>query len=153
MKFWFGEPGENRVEVDVIDWKGNPEGGYWDGVLLLARIEASALGFQGATNAEIKTNELSLFLEELQMLHKIGGGRAELRTAAGQVRIVLSSDHLAYLDVETELTAGPYNEEPGEGRPDYCARLHFWVSISLGQLRTQIGHIEQIMSRCPVKRH
>jgi hypothetical protein len=85
MIFSFGQPEEERIEIDVHGYERPPSGEYWDDNWLKVDIRVSAGGFRGKVSAAIITSELSKFVSDLRPLYETLSGSAQFETMEQQL--------------------------------------------------------------------
>lgn len=141
MTFSFGQPDEERIEIDVLRYERAPVGEYHDDNWLTSQIRLRAGGFRGNVDASILTDELAGFLTELRPLYGALRGTAEFSTLENQLHLTLTGDGKGHIEL-----VGEAADQPGVGN-----RLHFTLQFDQSQLKASIRELERVIEEFPIR--
>lgn len=139
--FFFGGDERERIEVTVHGYERAPVGDFHDDNWLSVEVAVKAGAFSGRYQAAFLTEELVLFLEQLQTLHSALRGRATFATMEEQLSISLEGDGLGHITL-----IGAASDQPGIGN-----ELRFQLSLDQTQLQASLQSLEAVVNAYPVR--
>src|SRR5207245_2813088 len=110
MTFSFGQPEQERIEVDVLSYERAQVGEYHDDNWLVSQVRVCAGGFRGTVDAAFITEELVAFLAQLRPLYESLSGTAEFPTLEEQLYLRLTGDGKGHIELVGEVA-----DQPGIG--------------------------------------
>jgi hypothetical protein len=107
MELLVGTRNGDHLSVEVVGRVHPAATDFWDGNWLTARISARAGAFRGAFGADLRTDELQRFAEQLRALEGATTGKVALESAEGWVTLALALDARGRLAGSCELRDDP----------------------------------------------
>jgi hypothetical protein len=113
-----------------------------DGAWIACEIQIAAGGFRGAFQADLRSEEFSVFLDDLTGLSRTLVGTARFSTLEGQLELLLTGDGKGHVWVDGEAvdTAGSGN------------RLRFGFEVAQTYLPPICAALERFLAAYPVIR-
>jgi len=136
--FTFGDDAD-FVTVSVLSRSNAAD--YWDGNWLSCEVAVQAGGFLGRFNANLRTDELERFYNEMHKLHKTLGGAATLATTEEQLRMELEGDGRGHI-----LCRGRAQDVAGTGNV-----LQFEFTRDQTFLFSTVVNLGELLNRFPVR--
>jgi hypothetical protein len=113
---------------------------FWEGNWLKVAVAVRAGAFQGAFEADLRSDELQAFFEQLQALPGAAEGKAALQSAEGWVTVRLVLDQRGRLDGTCEV-----QDDPAMG-----SSLRFALGPEPAQLAPMLAALARILKAFPV---
>jgi hypothetical protein len=113
---------------------------FWEGNWLKVAVAVRAGAFQGAFEADLRSDELQEFLAQLQALPGAAEGRAALQSAEGWVTVRLALDQRGRLDGTCEV-----QDDPAMG-----SSLRFTLGLEPALLAPMLAALAGILEAFPV---
>ena len=113
---------------------------YWDANLLYADVEIAAGAFDGAFQAEFRSDELAHFHEQLRDLYERLDGTALFDSCEGWLRIEIRGDGKGHFRATCDA-----HDDAGTGN-----RLRFWLDFDQTELPAMIRGLDGVCAAFPV---
>jgi hypothetical protein len=113
---------------------------FWEGNWLKVAVGVRAGAFRGAFEADLRSDELQAFFEQLQPLQGSAAGTAALQSAEGWVTVRLALDQRGRLDGTCEV-----QDDPAMG-----SSLRFTLGSEPAQLAPMLAALAGILEAFPV---
>jgi len=113
---------------------------YWDGNWLTCEIGVRAGAFKGRVEAQLRTEELAHFCDELRALSDRPNGQATFKTVEDWIRVSVIGDSGGQLSARCEV-----RDNPAGGN-----RLLFELSFDQAVLAKMIEGLEHLVREFPV---
>lgn len=78
---------DTRIEIDVLYRNYPNSSDYWDGNWVSSKLKIEIPGYTVSFNADLRTDELSNFMNELKLMNKKMKGKAALSNLDGYLHI------------------------------------------------------------------
>ena len=132
--------GSSRLQLRVLR-RSHPQcTDYWDGNWLNGDLAVTAGAFSGRVQAGIRTDELSRFLAQLQLLDRTLRGEAVLATMDFWLDVQIKGDGRGHFVAECWV-----RDEPGMG-----SRLEFQTHFDQTEIPPMLRSLRAILTAYPV---
>jgi hypothetical protein len=135
-----GQREANHLSVRPVRRADPAATGFWDGNWLKAAIAARAGAFSGAFDADLRSDELAQFAEQLAALEGASEGTATLESVEGWVALRLALEPSGRLVGSCEV-----RDDPAEG-----SRLRFPLVVERSQRLDLLDALREILRTFPV---
>jgi hypothetical protein len=140
LQLLLGPPGANHLSLRPLA-RSNPDSGdFWEGNWLKVDVAARAGAFAGRFEADLRTDELEQFAQQLAALDGASAGAAALESAEGWVTIKLLPGRGGGLEGACEVRDDPTT---GTG-------LRFLLAVDRAQRPVLLAALQAIMAAFPV---
>ncbi|MES2353110.1 MAG: hypothetical protein V4568_01710 [Pseudomonadota bacterium] len=139
--FSIGSNSRERIEVQVVGYKRNPVGEYFDDNWLRVRVLVVSGAFSGKYDAAFLTEELVSFHNQLIELYRSLNGIAKFSTMEEQLSLLLHGNGRGEI-----LLKGTAIDIPGTGN-----RLVFELTLDQTQLQKTLAELSLVTESFPVR--
>jgi hypothetical protein len=95
-----GREDHDHIIIDVLGRMHPRSDDFWDGNWLMTPLKISVGEFSGEIGATLRADEIRLFRQQLQDIHKSMAGQAQLNSMEGWLTISITIDMSGHLKIE-----------------------------------------------------